>query len=77
MKELLTIMSDLLNVLNPQKDLDKHCDKVIKAKVSQKLRESQIAEITKAKIIYGYFNLAIIILTLIFGITWIIYYLIF
>jgi len=49
----LTIFSRLWDTIDPQKNLDKHCDKISKAKISQKLRERLLTTITLAKIVYG------------------------
>jgi hypothetical protein len=76
MKDLPKIISHFFSTFNPQKDLDKHCDKITRAKISQKLREQLLADMTRAKINYGYFNLGILILVIVLGIMWtVIYYL--
>lgn len=63
--EILKTVSKLWDALNPQKSLDEHYERITKAKVSQKLRENQLAKITTAKIVCSYWTLGIITLALI------------
>ena len=60
------IFSILWNAINPQKDLDKHYDKLTKANISKKVREQLIAEVTRATIIYGVWEMALFTVIIIF-----------
>ena len=60
------IFSILWDAINPQKNLDKHYDKLIKDKISQRRKEQLIERVTTAKIIYGMWELALLTLILIF-----------
>jgi hypothetical protein len=48
------------NVINPQKNLDEHYDKINKARISKPLKEHLIAELTRAKIVCSYWTLLIL-----------------
>jgi len=60
------IFSILWDAMNPQKNLDKHYDKLIQGKISQRRKEQLIDRVTTAKIIYGMWELALLTRILIF-----------
>ena len=60
------IFSILWNAVNPQKDLDKQSDRLTKANISKKAREELLAEVTRATIVYGLWELALFTLIIIF-----------
>lgn len=70
MAEIPKIISRFFEMFNPQKEMDLHCDKITKAKISQKVREQLLADMTRAKTRYGYFNLGIMLLAILLGIFW-------
>ena len=71
-EKLLKFLIKLWESIDPQRNLDNHHDKINKAKISQRLRERLVAEITLAKIRYGDRVWLIIILTILTVCCWII-----
>ncbi len=61
-------------MFNPQKEMDSQCTVVTKAKISQKVREQLLADMTRAKIRYGYFNQVVMLLLIVLGIMWTVIY---
>jgi len=52
------------NIVNPQKNLDEHYEKIRKDKISKPLKEQMMMDVTRAKIVCSYWTLLLFTMAL-------------